>query len=146
MRVVRCDHGQMRGTLWSNFFYKQPVPVDFGFGKIKKLPQILKQFGFSRGLLISAPSMVRAGIAQQLMEQSDGKIITIFSEIQPNPTVLNTDACAMTLRDKQCDFAIALGGGSIMDCAKAACFTATTPYSAADFCPDSARLTTRAFR
>ncbi|QAA21719.1 iron-containing alcohol dehydrogenase family protein [Sporolactobacillus terrae] len=115
------------------FFYKQPVPVDFGFGKIRKLPQILQQFGFTRGLLISAPSMVRAGVAQQLMEQSDGRIIAVFSDIQPNPTVLNTDACATILRDEQCDFAIALGGGSIMDCAKAACFTATTPYSAADF-------------
>ncbi|RYL99042.1 iron-containing alcohol dehydrogenase family protein [Sporolactobacillus sp. THM7-7] len=116
-----------------NFFYKNPVPIDFGAGKLNKLPQILKEKHLTRGILISAPSMVRAGIAQQVVDQSEGKIVAVFSDIQPNPTVLNTDACAAAIRDNHCEFAIALGGGSIMDCAKAACFVAGTPYSAADF-------------
>jgi len=116
-----------------NFYYKQPVPIDFGFGKLSRMPEILAQMNLDRGLLISAPSMVRAGIAQRVMEQSGGRIIGVFSDIQPNPTVLNTDACAAMLRKDKCTFAIALGGGSVMDCAKAACFVAGTPYSAADF-------------
>lgn len=116
-----------------NFFYKQPVPIDFGFGKLGQLTEILGRMNLSRGLLISAPSMVRTGIAQRVMEQSGGRIVGIFSAIQPNPTVLNTDACAAMLREYQCTFAVALGGGSVMDCAKAACYVAGTPYSAADF-------------
>ncbi|EST10970.1 iron-containing alcohol dehydrogenase family protein [Sporolactobacillus laevolacticus] len=115
------------------FFYKQPVPIDFGYGKLRRLPEIMKQMNVNRGLLISAPSMVRAGIAQEVVEQSEGRIIGIFSDIQPNPTVANTDACAALLRDNACEFAIALGGGSVMDCAKAACFVAGTPYSASVF-------------
>ncbi|MCO7174918.1 iron-containing alcohol dehydrogenase family protein [Sporolactobacillus kofuensis] len=116
-----------------NFFYNNPVPIDFGFGKLSRLPELLKQLNLKRGLLISAPSMVRAGVAKRIVEQSEGRLIGVFSDIQPNPTVLNTDQCAAILRDNHCAFAIALGGGSVMDCAKAACFVAGTPYSAAEF-------------
>jgi|HigsolmetaAR204D_1030405.scaffolds.fasta_scaffold01418_3 alcohol dehydrogenase len=115
------------------FFYKQPVPIDFGPGKINLLPQIIKRLNRKRGILISAPSMVRNGTAQKIMDQAEGRIVTIFSDIQTNPTVYNTDACARIIREYKCDFAVALGGGSILDCAKVACFVAETPYSSADF-------------
>ncbi|GGL56124.1 iron-containing alcohol dehydrogenase family protein [Sporolactobacillus putidus] len=124
-----------------NFFYKQPVPIDFGSGKRKKLPDILSRMNGKRGILISAPSMVRTGIARGIMDQSEGRIVAVFSEIQPNPTVINTDACAAAIREYQCEFAVALGGGSIMDCAKAACFVAGTPYSAADFLSNARPIT-----
>lgn len=116
-----------------HFFYKLPVPIDFGTGKRHRLPQLLKQMGLKRGILISAPSMVRRGIARELADASEGRIVAVFSHIQPNPTVVNTDQCAEAIRDNQCEFAVALGGGSVMDCAKAACFIAGTPYSSADF-------------
>ncbi|WP_258921063.1 iron-containing alcohol dehydrogenase family protein [Heyndrickxia coagulans] len=116
-----------------DFFYKQPVPIDFGAGKIRKLPEIIKQFNGKRGILISAPSMVRNGIAQEILDQSEEKITVVFSDIQPNPTVKNTDDCAAKIRETGADFAVALGGGSILDCAKVACFTACTPYSSADY-------------
>ncbi|MFX3616498.1 MAG: iron-containing alcohol dehydrogenase family protein [Sporolactobacillus sp.] len=117
----------------TGFFYRQPVPIDFGFGKRQQLTEILKQMHLKRGLLISAPSMVRSGIAQELVEQSEGRLVAIFSDVQPNPTVASTDACAGALRGNHCSFAVALGGGSIMDCAKVACFTAQMPYSSADY-------------
>jgi len=116
-----------------NFFYVQPVPIDFGVGKLNTLPDILKGSNLKNGILISAPSMVRNGIAQKIIDQSEGRITTLFSDIQPNPTVHNTDACADMIREHQCEFAIALGGGSIIDCAKVACFVAKTPYPTADF-------------
>jgi len=116
-----------------NFFYVQPVPVDFGVGKLNTLPDILKDSNLKNGILISAPSMIRNGIAQKIIDQSEGRITTLFSDIQPNPTIHNTDACADMIRKYQCEFAIALGGGSIIDCAKVACFVAKTPYPTADF-------------
>lgn len=110
----------------NNFYYIQPVPIDFGAGKLQQLTTILEKFHFQNGLLISAPSMIRNGVAQRIVEQSNGKIKEIFSDIQPNPTVANTDACANMMRKKQYDFAVAIGGGSILDCAKIACFVAKT--------------------
>lgn len=108
------------------FFYEQPVVIDFGIGKLTKLPEIIKQFDYKKGLLISTPSMVKNGTANKLLELCDGKLVGIFSDIQPNPTLKNTDDCASVLRNHDYDFAVAIGGGSILDCAKVACFIATT--------------------
>ncbi|KGR92261.1 alcohol dehydrogenase [Ureibacillus massiliensis 4400831 = CIP 108448 = CCUG 49529] len=111
------------------FYYEQPVPIDFGIGKLKKLPEIIDQFGFEKGLLISTPSMVKNGVAAQIVAASNGKLQEIFSDIQPNPTLKNTDDCADILRSNKYDFAVAIGGGSILDCAKVACFVANTEDS-----------------
>lgn len=108
------------------FFYEQPVSIDFGIGKLTKLPEIIEQFDYKKGLLISTPSMVKNGTANKLLELCDGKLVGIFSDIQPNPTLKNTDDCASVLRNYDYDFAVAIGGGSILDCAKVACFMATT--------------------
>ena len=42
----------------------------------------------------------------------------VFPEIRPNPTRKNVMDGAKLVRDKKCDFVIALGGGSVMDCTK----------------------------
>lgn len=110
----------------TTFYYEQPVAIDFGIGKIKKLPEIIEQFGFKRGGLISTPSMVKNGTADKLLEACNGKLIGIFSDIQPNPTLKNTDDCAQFLKENNCDFAVAIGGGSVLDCVKVACFIANT--------------------
>ena len=109
-----------------SFYYEQPVPIDFGAGKLHTLPQIIKQLGFTKGLLISTPSMVKNGTAQHLIELCNGMLEGVFSDIQPNPTLENTDNCADLLRSQDYDFAVAIGGGSILDCAKVACFVAKT--------------------
>lgn len=116
-----------------NFYYVQPVPIDFGVGKLDTLPTILKKFGFQNGLLISTPSIVANGIAQRIIDQSNGKLKEIFSAIQPNPTIDNTDACANLMREKNYEFAVAIGGGSILDCAKIACFIANTDGTTSDY-------------
>lgn len=108
----------------TSFYYEQPTPIDFGVGKINSLPEIIEQFGFNKGLLISTPSMVRNGTAQKIVDACKGTLIGIFSSIESNPTLKNTDDCANALRSSNCDFAVALGGGSVLDCAKVACFMA----------------------
>lgn len=116
-----------------NFYYVQPVPIDFGVGKLNHLPAILEKFGFKNGLLISTPSIVANGTAQHIIDQSNGILKEIFSDIQPNPTVENTDACANLIREKHYEFAIAIGGGSILDCAKVACFIASTDGTTSEY-------------
>ena len=108
------------------FYYEQPVAIDFGIGKLQKLPEIIEQLGYKKGLLISTPSMVKNGTAEKLLAASHGTLVEIFSDIQPNPTLKNTDDCASVLRSNDYDFAVAIGGGSILDCAKVACFMAKT--------------------
>ena len=42
----------------------------------------------------------------------------LFDQIRPNPTDINVMDGAKMVRDNGCDFVLALGGGSVMDCAK----------------------------
>jgi alcohol dehydrogenase len=42
----------------------------------------------------------------------------LFDEIRPNPTRDNVMDGAKKAKDTGCDFVVALGGGSVMDCAK----------------------------
>ena len=50
----------------------------------------------------------------------------MYSQISPNPEVKEVDACAALMKEEEVEFTVALGGGSALDCAKAAstiCFT-----------------------
>lgn len=103
-----------------NWNYIQPVEIEFGNGKIKELKDIIKKKGYKNGLLICTNFLVRNGTAQNILNDSDSTIIKIFSDIEPNPTVQNVDECAQIIRDNDIQFLVALGGGSVLDVAKAA--------------------------
>lgn len=103
-----------------NWNYIQPVEIIFGNGKIKELKHIINQKGYKNGLLICTDFIVRSGQAQNILNNSDGKLIKIFSNIEPNPTVQNVDECAEIIRNNNIEFLVAVGGGSVLDAAKAA--------------------------
>lgn len=102
-----------------NFYL--PVKIIFGSGKFKELASIINDFGFTKGVLVCDPFFASNGLAEKAVAYSDGKLVEVYSKITPNPTVENADACAAVLRQHKADFVVALGGGSSIDCAKAAC-------------------------
>lgn len=57
----------------------------------------------------------------------------VFDGIEPNPTVQNVAAGAAAAREACCDFIVALGGGSVMDAAKAIALMATNPGELWDY-------------
>ena len=113
--------------------YTQPVKLIFGTDKVKSLAKIVTDLGFQKGVLISDPVFIKNGLAAKVVEYSQGTLVEIFSDITPNPTVSNVDDCARIMREKDVDFAVALGGGSSLDCAKAACSVCKTPHSIVEF-------------
>lgn len=115
---------------WS---YTQPVEIHFETGGISQLNSILEKKGAKKGLLICDPFLVTNGTARKIEEQSNGKIIDIYSNITPNPKLDEVDTCAELLRNMEADFAIALGGGSAIDCAKAACAISKTSQKVQTF-------------
>lgn len=82
--------------------------------------------GCSKGLLVSDPFFMESGLAEKIVKASGGVLTGIYSRISPNPETVEVDACAKQIRESGIDFLVALGGGSALDCAKAAgsiCFT-----------------------
>ncbi len=100
--------------------YEQPVKIIFGKGTVKQLTNAAALAGGSKGLLVCSPFFVRSHMAEKILAESNGAIVGVYGNVSPNPDVTEVDACAAMLRDLKADFVIALGGGSVMDCAKAA--------------------------
>lgn len=115
------------------WIYSQPVTLIFGNGKVKQLGEIFADRGLSRGLLVSDPIFIKNGMAEQIQAHAKGRLVEVFCDIRPNPTTDNVDACARIIRQNDLQFAVALGGGSALDCAKAACSVCKTAAATADF-------------
>lgn len=101
--------------------FSLPVKIYFGTDKINELPEIIKEFGYKRGVLVCSNTLCKNGTADKIIENCNGVIVAVFSDIRPNPTTDNVNECVKVLRENNADFAVALGGGSPMDCCKAAC-------------------------
>lgn len=114
-----------------NWNYTQPVAVRFGNGRLNELPQVIQGLGGTRGLLVTSPSFEKRGVVTHLQTTCPGLFAAVYASVSPNPDVKECEACIQLIRQNQCDFVVALGGGSVMDCAKAAASfsTAENPVS-----------------
>lgn len=104
-----------------NWEFNLPVRLVFGSGKRKEIKKYIDDIGGKNGVLVCARSFAKNGLADEFVEMSGGAIKGVFSDVRPNPTTDNVDSCVKLMRELGADFAIALGGGSPMDCCKAAC-------------------------
>lgn len=108
--------------------FRSRIPTDlfFGPGSLEALRKA--ELPGTKALLAisSGRSAVENGsldrVRQMLSER--GVQIVEFNEIDPNPTYESAVKAARTARSEGCDFIVALGGGSVIDCAKAAAIAA----------------------
>lgn len=100
--------------LWT---FKLPTAVTLGNGCVRQLPQIAGAHG-ARPLLVTDRELVRLPPFARVQETLPG--IPVFSDVMPDPTVASVDALAAQLRAGRHDVVVAVGGGSAMDCGKAA--------------------------
>lgn len=101
-----------------NFF--MPTKVLFGPGKLKKLHKEVMPGKKAMIVTSNGTSVKKYGYLGLLKSELDqaGVEYTIFPEIRSNPTDTNVMDGARKVKEQECDFVIALGGGSVMDCAK----------------------------
>lgn len=104
-----------------NWEFNLPVKLAFGNNRHEQIFDYICEIGGEVGVLVCSRSFACNGLADKLVKLSGGKIKAVFSDIRPNPTTDNVNACVDVMRSIGADFAVALGGGSPMDCCKAAC-------------------------
>lgn len=112
-----------------NWDYLQPVKIRFGKGRVSEVRELARQMGIANGLLVSDPFFLKNGLAERIIRESEGVITAVYGDVSPNPDVKEVDDCAQLIREKKIGFVVALGGGSSMDCAKAAASIALTQDS-----------------
>lgn len=113
----------------TNLMYDMYVPtrVMFGVGMLNRLSE--QRLPGKRALIvISNGKSTRAnGYLARTEEQlhKAGVETVVFAGATPNPTVSDVNAGAKAARENGCDFLVALGGGSVMDCSKGIAVMAT---------------------
>ena len=105
-----------------------PTRIVFGPGAVARLPDLLGELGASRVLLVTDRGVAEAGLAQRVLDLLAGLFQAIcFDGVEPNPTEACVEAAAEQIRSHGCDHVVALGGGSAIDAAKAACLRLNHP-------------------
>ncbi|MXY29370.1 iron-containing alcohol dehydrogenase [Candidatus Poribacteria bacterium] len=101
--------------------YFLPPRIEFGDGTIQNLGEHVKAFDGKKPLLVSDAGVINAGILAKATEALDvvGLGYAIYSDIEPNPTDLSIADGVEAYKTEACDVVIAVGGGSVMDAAKA---------------------------
>ena len=103
------------------FTYNYPTKVYFGEKAAEKhLPAELAKVGPNVLLAYGGGSIKRNGIYDELLGilKDAGKTVTEFTGIMPNPTYAKVQEGAALAREKNIDFILAVGGGSVIDCCK----------------------------
>jgi alcohol dehydrogenase class IV len=120
-------------TLVSKWNY--PTTIRFGAGRIKELPEVLKEAGMENPLFVTDPGLARLPVvASTLKLLSDAKVAHgVFSDVKPNPVESNLTAGIEVFRKGGHDGVIAFGGGSALDLGKLIAFQAHQSRPVWDF-------------
>lgn len=105
----------------NKFTYFCPTKVYFGQGAAADaLKQELPKVGKTVMLVFGGGSVKKNGIYDELrtLLLEAGKEIVDFEGIMPNPTYAKVQEGAKLVRERQVDFILAAGGGSVIDCCK----------------------------
>lgn len=105
----------------NNFTYSYPMKVYFGEDAAKNaIMTELGCFGKTVMLAYGGGSIKKSGVYDEMVTllKEAGKNIVEFSGIMPNPTYVKVQEGAALVREKQVDFILAVGGGSVIDCCK----------------------------
>ncbi len=117
------------------FTITQPTEIHFGPGIIKRLPEVIRQLGGSRPLVVLDPGLQNAGLDTGItgpLEESD-LACTVYSDIDPEPGLRLADQGTEIARSNGCDCVVGVGGGSAMDVAKAISILLTNGGKAVDY-------------
>lgn len=115
---------RIRQFCFSAFMYLAPLrdsKVISGAGSIYKIPKLVKDEGLKKVLVVTTPGFIRRGSLERFFDSlaSAGLSYAVFSEVQPDPTTECIEEAVALYQKEGCEGIVAIGGGSVIDCAKA---------------------------
>ena len=101
----------------------------FGRGARKKLVEELNKRGYKRILLVSDKVLKENGVTPMVSSLLDeaGLLYTEYLDVKPNPTIKNVQDGVSLAQLNAVDALVAVGGGSVIDTAKAIGIVMTNP-------------------
>ncbi len=100
-----------------------------GPGCIRKLPGVIKDRGINNVMIVTDKGLMSLNLLDGLFEElkASGINYVVYDGVQPNPSIENIEQAREMFIANGCEAMIAFGGGSPMDCAKAACARVVRP-------------------
>ena len=107
-----------------SFHYYLPVNVVFGCGKVKEVGELAKPYGKKALIVTGKSSAKKSGLYDKVKDclKAAGIESVLFDKVSQNPLTTTAMEGSAFAKEHACDVVVAIGGGSIMDCAKAIAF------------------------
>lgn len=101
----------------------------FGWGSREVLIDEIKRRKFKRALVVTDETLLKVGVADKVISllEENGILYDLFSDVKPNPTISNVKKGLKIAKKFHCDYIIAVGGGSVIDAAKAIAIVVNNP-------------------
>lgn len=115
----------------NQFSFWNPVKIHFGKDSIEQLKK--EASAFTRVLIVyGGGSVKKNGVLDAVVNALEGKELYELSGVEPNPRVATARKGIEICKDKNIDLVLAVGGGSVIDCAKLIAAGATVEQDAWD--------------
>lgn len=117
----------------SSFVFQNKTVVYFGRDQLGDLPYVVRKYGKHILIVTGKASAEKNGTLRQILELMEGFQfdISMFCGIGSNPTDRQISEVIACCRDNRADVIIAVGGGSVIDSAKAVSAVAPSEYDSA---------------
>ena len=112
----------------TDFSYYNPVRIHCGKNAMFALPAELERFGKRVLLVYGGGSIRKTGLYDRILSilREAGKTVFELSGVMPNPRTEKVYEGIQICKTEQIDLLLAVGGGSVIDCAKAIALGART--------------------
>lgn len=117
-----------------NFEFFSPTKIYFGKKEEYKIGEIVKYYNFKKVLLVYGMSSIKKiGLYDTVINSLKNENVNFYelSGIEPNPKLSKVKEGIEIVRKNNCDLILAVGGGSVIDTAKAiacGCFIEEDPW------------------
>lgn len=114
--------------------FMTPSHIVYGEHAIDALGPAIQGKG-TKALIVTDNFMVRSGVIKHVTDSLDAAQLAyvVFDEVNAEPTDIVVNKGLKVYQEQQCDFFIALGGGSPMDTAKAIAVLTVCPGKLSDY-------------
>jgi alcohol dehydrogenase len=111
-----------------------PQRLVFGRGALDSVGSLAAGLGRS-ALVVTDRGLLATGLVERVVDslRRAGLAVHVFADVAPNPTTDQVEAGLAAGAERAIDVVVAVGGGSVHDCAKAIALVATNGGEVADY-------------
>lgn len=103
------------------------TPITFGAGALDSLAGVARSVGAGRVLVLGDQGVERAGLVGQVLEQLASLHPAVFLDVPAHASEAVVQEAAALFSSAECDGIVAVGGGSVIDAAKAVALYVASP-------------------